>query len=381
MKKIAFYTACLLLVSACIYPYSLELDKEVSQSLVIEGDILVGDQTVVKLSYVQNLNQSQGYSRITYPSGTVWVECDNGDSFPADLSLSDLTRGQYVIPGTLEASLENRYRLVVEAEGNKYASDWLTPNEAPVVNCLSFSADDYNVKVAISMEGGPQASGYAGITFEETWEFHVDYAAMYGVNPKTWQVEALQNGYPNFWCWRRQNNLNFILIDYTQVAGGVVKEYPFYAFSRSDNRNHRRYSIIARVRNLSEEEFRYRKNLNDNSDIGGDLFSPNPGELKGNILCETNPDLPVYGYIAACKVASKREFLDGIYWKRSVIPDWGLVIPADADEMEYYYYEKNYRPIDMMVVDDRTGVAWGPMRCMDCIAAGGTKERPDFWEE
>ena len=58
---------------------------------------------------------------------------------------------------------------------------------------------------------------------------------------------------------------------------------------------------------------------------------------------------------------------------------YDFVIPSFEERAKYY--EMGWHPVDDMMIDGINGVAWGPMRCMDCIAAGGTQERPDFWED
>ena len=44
--------AVLLGVSSCIYPYDADISKETDQTIVIEGEVLVGGTTTIRLSYL-----------------------------------------------------------------------------------------------------------------------------------------------------------------------------------------------------------------------------------------------------------------------------------------------------------------------------------------
>ena len=376
MKKTICLLAILAAVSACVYPYSPELEQEDRSILVVEGDILLGGPTVVNLRYLQPLNTSSQYYKTTYPSGTAWVEDESGNRYPStSLSLTE-TALSLIIP-TESAPTDRRYRLVVEADGETYVSDWLENLKAPTIKDIRFHADDETVYVTTSLEEAEGGNGLMAVNFDETWRFHADYGCMYSLNTNTWEISPLMSGYPYYWCWKSVTNLDYVLIDGTEFPNGVT-DYPIWAFSRYHNRNHERYSIEVQARSLSEEEYRYRKTMVDNSETGGDLFSPNPGELTGNLRCESNPETRVLGYVSACEVSSKRAYLSSVYLLRQVAY-YDFVIPDKEDWKTYY--ERGWYPVDDMNVDDQFGIAWGPLRCINCIAAGGTQERPDFWED
>ena len=81
MKKIAAYFLAGCLALSCIYPYEAELDS-IEGALVIEGDILLGNVSSFRLSYVQPLDEAFGIGS-TVP-GVVWVEDDKGGIYRSD---------------------------------------------------------------------------------------------------------------------------------------------------------------------------------------------------------------------------------------------------------------------------------------------------------
>lgn len=378
MKRVLVYILALMAASSCIYPYTQELETPENPIVVIEGDILSGGTTVVKLSYMKNLNTSSKYKSVSFPSGKAWVEDENGGVYQMNGFEVGTEAYSLIIP--TDAIPEGlKVRLVVIADGETYSSEWLESRKPPVIESVSFSADEADVHVAATISEGENSTGYLAVTYDETWEFHADWGCLYEFNMASGDVEPLMSGYPYYYCWKSASTTDYTLIDCTETGGGGVTDYPVLTFSRFNNRNHKRYSINVHARTLSEEEYRYRKTLADNSDIGGDLFSPNPGEIGGNLSCESTPGTRVLGYVTACQVVSKRVYLSSQYLLPR-ITNYDFVIPADEDE-RWSYYNKGWRPVDMMSVDGEVGVAWGPLRCINCIEAGGTQTRPDFWED
>ena len=170
-----------------------------------------------------------------------------------------------------------------------------------------------------------------------------------------------------------------VLVDYSKYLGTKVNGATVQRFSRTDSRNHKKYSIQMRARNLSKEAYEYINYVQDVASGGSNLFTPDPGTMEGNLHCETNPEKKVMGLVQAACATSSRAFLDSRYLKY-VAPDESLLVIVPEEEYPYYYNDRGYRPVKNIVRDEQSGVGWGPERCINCIVAGGTQEKPDFWE-
>ncbi|MBR3075728.1 MAG: DUF4249 family protein, partial [Bacteroidales bacterium] len=82
MKK---YICLILLVfaaSSCIYPYEIDLDGNAPERLVVYGDILIGEQTQIQLSYVMPLSANPDTPKPVPPQARVRVENSKRKSFP-----------------------------------------------------------------------------------------------------------------------------------------------------------------------------------------------------------------------------------------------------------------------------------------------------------
>ena len=102
--------------------------------------------------------------------------------------------------------------------------------------------------------------------------------------------------------------------------------------------------------------------------------------LQGNLTCTSDDGRQVMGLILAAEVATKRAFLDNRYL-RVTRQDDSFMVEVPEEKMPVYYYDMNYRPIKYVTMEDRQVVGWGPHRCINCLEAGGTQDKPAFWED
>lgn len=409
MRNILSLAAVLLSATACIYPYDPDLEKAPEGVLVVDGDISIGSTTTLRLGTMYSLFSSDfGYSySYTDEDGTVysladaraWVEDSEGDVYEGipglfgsgsayayeDWGYYGYNPLQFTVH-TEDAPANREYRVCVDVFGARYSSDWTKPLQGPVINEISFVPNQDKVTVAVSIDGGPEATGYVSLSYEETWEFHTDYTLSYVVDTSSWTVAIPFSPpqQPNYWCWKNSNYNISYPVDFSGMEGNGMTAYPLFSFSRYDNRNHRKYCVNVTAKTLSKESYKYLSHLEEMSSGDGDLFTPNPGEIPGNLRCETDPDRRVLGYVTASLTTSKRAFLDNRYYLSSR-PNLYALYFITQDKYASYYHAgflplvENPRPDFDPEAEGPYG--WGPKRCYDCIAAGGTKDRPAFWDE
>ena len=356
-------------LSSCIYPFDAELDSSVERTLVVDGNILIGGETVITLNYLTGLDALQA----DIPAGIGYVEDDEGCQYPVTGGRSQVLRMD-----TSEAPAGRQYRAVIQLDGETYTSPWLIPETPPEITGVSFSADDSNVYVNVSLTPTTGATGYIGLDYEETWEFHSDFTPRYTVDTRTWTVKELLGSYPYYWCFRETFSASTTLVDHRNLGGGEVRNFRLLSFPRTDNRNHKLYSILVKACTLSEEAFEYNHQTEENSSTGNTLFSPEPGILTGNLSCESTPGKEVLGMVRIGGQSTRRAFLQGTYLIASRPSEASFLIPKPS-EYRRLYNDRDFRPIKEITVDGETGVGWGPHRCINCVVAGGHQRTPDFW--
>ena len=369
MKKFSILAA-LLLLAGCTYPFSVELEDSQELSLVVDANILIGNTSTVKLSYLQPLQVGKQGSTPGRVSADVFLEDESGNTYRARDNY-----GTYVID-EFNPSGSEKYRLTIVSEGKTYRSEWVEPVAPPQITNVSFRADDSHVYLELSMEDDGSGSGYAASVMEEIWNFHTDYVRILDFDPETASIFTMMNpDDSHFWCWRKYSVQTQSIIDYSGM-GGKVNAFVLSRFPRSDNRNHREYSAKVKLWNLTKEQYEYRRMLEENASIGGNLFSPEPGEVRGNVYCESNLNEKVFGYVNISRVATRVITLDNKYYIEKG-PSVKLIEVAPEDYMSRY--TSGYMPIDYFTNSEGEDVpGWGLGRCYDCIEAGGTLEKPDF---
>ena len=410
MKKQFCILAFCLSVTACIYPYTPELDQAPEGILAVDANITIGAVSTVRLGTLYSLYpSSEGYQYPDFSNARVWLEDDAGGNYPGNLhrpsydpysnpeaylgSAYDIIYagyGSYYDPSnptyyidTQNAPRDRRYRLFIEALDGLFTSDWSDLGEPPAITDIQFLADDEYVTVGVSLDGGPDATGYALLSYEETWLFHVDYIPSFTVTPVGTDGVQVQETGPDaskYWCWRSVDNRRTFPVDYTSMTTDGVTNWPLQKFLRSDNRNHRRYSVNVTARTISKSTYRFLKNLEDTSSGGDNLFTPTPGEIAGNLHCDSDPDRMVLGYVLFSTSVSKRGWMDNRYLKGR--PNYYNLLWFTEDKYRMYY-ESGWTVLSQVEVpkEGEGKYGWGPQSCYDCTAAGGTLTRPDFWEE
>ena len=369
------FFACL---GSCVYPYDSLPESRKERTLVVDGRILIGGISTINLNYVIPLSANSTFP----PSGTAWIEDNLGNTFK---SASNASSSSFSIPTDTPAAGATSYRTVVEVDGERYVSDWVTPDDPPVIENINFEADDDNVSVMVDLGTGSSRTGYAGFLLEENWEFHADEFPRSYIHTDTWEyftdheIAEIDSVYYHYWCFRGDTAKSVVMLDYSGLEGDVVKSFPVKKFSRTDSRNHRRYSINVRAFSLSKDAYEFGRKLREMSNVGSDLFTPDPGTLKGNMHCETDPLQDVMGIVLAGKVTSRRAYMHGQFAKQ--VQAYVPYIFVEKEDMPSLYFNRKYRPVRLLPFEDTLNVGWAPIRCIDCVEAGGTLAPPDFWNE
>lgn len=375
MKKILLYGLAALVAASCVYPFTPDESFIPDEELVVDGDIVIGDFSTFHLRGLMPL--------LTTPSseprfsGTGWIEDDAGIIYPSE-SMSTSVKFD-----TRSAPADRRYRLHLdvrrEGETRSYSTPWLDVFPAPVIEKLGSYADETNVFITVSLSSPVESGRYYCWDFEETWEFESDFYPNYTVDPRNGYAYEDLMVWTRDWCWRSDRSRQTSFATTEELTENRIVDHHFYSFSRRDSRLDRRYSINVKAYSISPEGYTFLRTLRENSDNTGSLFSPSPSELCGNISCDTDPDEKVLGFVEAVASASKRLYLDSLYAIRGGDLFAGLVIVKDEEKEQYY--NMGYRPVDYYNINGEFGMAWAPERCIDCIAAGGTQVRPEWWED
>lgn len=364
-------------VASCVYDFHSEIVGEAGY-VAIEGDILIGDTSRFDVRLSTNLeSQLNAGDPLTY---TLQVESSGGAVYPLQDTIVVLT----------DADVSQEYRLVVEVTApfkRTYASQWAPVEIAPQIDSLTYviSEDRSRMDIKLSTHSdGP--TGYLHWDATEIYEYHsATYAVEFYVPAGTVYKGKtyLQGGIIPFedddnyyYCWKSQHRSEVMTASTMDLAEDKLVDHLLYSFSNMDREVSLLYFVEITQTRLSEEGYRYWEKMRSNStDVGG-LFSPEPSELRGNIVNVDNPDELVLGFIGVSTTSRVSMFIDNY---KLAFSQWRGPFYGDMVLDSRIWYA-NWRSGFRFAFYSDDGSHWFPGECVDCTRlGGGTKDRPSWW--
>ena len=130
-----------------------------------------------------------------------------------------------------------------------------------------------------------------------------------------------------------------------------------------------KYKHLLRLR---KEAYEYFKNIQRNIEQTGSIFSPIPTEVRGNIVCVSDPKEWVLGYVDVTSTTIMKRFMPELrdFYETSYDCAKNILTGMALDGYTYYIYS------GAPTVPNR----YAPFRCVDCTYDGrGTKNKPSWW--
>lgn len=373
---------------SCIYPFTPE-PQDGSGALVIEGDILLGELTVVKVSYTAPVDAPE--TAAVPPAAEVWVEDDSGETYKG---VNDPEmEGIYKID-TRNAPSDRKYRLhvVKKDNGNEYVSEWGETLTVPEIDSLSYNLDFDRSRLNVALSMHSRGGSFFKWDYVENWEHHADYNAELKYIPPQigwWGTsgdgEIVPMVYPEstYYCYGHEESTEIMIFSTEKQTDDRFVDLEFRPIARDNVKISYVYHIDVYLEPLSKDAYKYWDTVKANSEYNGNLFAPNPSELVGNIRCVQEPDEMVMGYISVAQRAHKDLFIrhtEARFYKDSMPYE-------EAEDVSrgswYMHYRDGYLPFTYSLVPgDVSNTYWAKARCVDCKKKGGGKvtyQKPEGW--
>ena len=359
-----------LILCGCITEYEAKVD-EVADILVVEG-IITDDETVITLSRSTNLNDEDGrhWTSTNYvTNAVVHVECEDGTQFRADLFCDYDSYGrmhcQYNIKtGTL--NLERKYHLKIEIEGYEYSSDYSYPIKTPEIDSIFWRKRNHGQPVMIYVSTQDPNVLYYRWSFKEDWEYHSN---------------VYLDGYP-YQCWDTSSSYGMVIGSAEQTVIGKMTDV-LVEIDPSSRKLSQLYRINIKQNAISKRSYDYFANIKKNSEQSGSIFAPIPSELRGNIICTTDPDRPVIGYVDVSLTTRNLRYIPyrerayepprwtpdcEIYTKEEICDVFGKFCKGPVELGEWVIYDSRAEPPTYVQI-----------QCVDCTFGEGATQKPDDW--
>jgi hypothetical protein len=402
MRSNLLILLCCCLLVGCKDRYGLPIDTARNNSLVVEGNILKGDTTVVRLSRTTAASERQ---LVVETGASVKVEGEDNSVY----ALSESEPGVYkVAPIDLDASA--KYRLRINTRGKEYESEWTSLINTADIDTVYWERTN-GIEIFVKSSGNVDDSRYYKWDYEEVWDFFSKYKShayftWVGVNefgqPIIQCIDKDVNGQPYttcvepydslgisyndsiYHCWKYENS-SAINIGSTAALTENVMLATVRRIERDGFELTNLYSVLVKQTGLSPESYEFYQILKGNTEGRGSIFDAQPNQLKTNLRCTSDPDEVVIGYINTTSVKTRRLFISN-----SEIGDWHYD-PFTCGDSSFRNNENDVAgavgasqvPVD--ILEKETTAPFRILRystsskfCVDCRTRG-VHRKPDFW--
>ena len=371
----------------CVYDFMPEGDDIPGLNdplLVIEGDIIAGGVTKVRLGYSREL--AENGQQVPDSRGiSVWVESEDGKIWNGEPSL--LEEGEFIVD-TEKLPLDGRYRLCVSIpDKGEYHSRFKPVAIAPQIDSITYyvTEDRSALQLEVTTHNDGSEPLYCRWTFSEDWESNAEYPPALGMRKVDRDVELYElteeEQKERSVCYSKGSSKGIYIAQTERLAQNVISKQRLNVIPRQDKRISSLYAVTVQQTAMDKEAYQYWDALKATVSGTGGLFAPMPNEMRGNIVSATFPDEVVLGYINVSTATYSRKFIYSVDV---------MMYRMTCKETEYPRKEwanLQYSPVlpvrykETDEGDLNTNVAyWTSSQCADCRLTSNST-RPDYWPQ
>ena len=377
---LALISVCAL-AGSCVYDYEPKdarvqgLDKPL---VVIDGDIIVGGITKVKVSLTEPLAEDAA----VLPLGaTVWVESQSGEIIPGLPVETDTNTFEI---NTTGLQTTGRYRLGVSIpDRGEYISQFGDVMISPPIDEItwSISPDSTYANIEVTTHNSEAEKLYCKWNYAENWESDAVHIPYLDFNPNTSILRDLtpDETAERAYCFSEAVSTDICIAGTEKLAENIISKSVIRRIANTDMRARGLYAITVSQKALDKEAFLYWETLNKNIGSTGGIFSAQPSEHRGNITSLTSPEEVVIGYISVSTQTQMRAFIDWKtmkFFKAECI--FHILKESSEDlykDLKNYFYN-GYRPVFRQ--KELGELYLSALKCTDCRSYSNST-RPDFW--
>lgn len=373
MKRLITIWLIAIIYVGCTKPLELPDTKPNATILVVEGDIVAGNNAE-NTFYLSRLKTLQGKDSIPELNALIEIVAKDG----AKWQVQQVGNGSY--KSTLNIPTDKGLSLRIQTrDGKIYQTDYQTPVITPAIDSVTYQQVPEGMKVFAHTHDSKNNARYYRWTYQETWERHAWFETYYDyVGGK---IIARPVGDQIFACWKTASTPNIVIDNSASLSNDVISYKNITTIPFASEKLYVRYSILVKQMALSKEAYEFWNILRKNTELTGTLFDPQPSQLSTNIICTNDPTRSAIGYVSVGTVTEKRIFV-----MNSAMNLWPTKNPDDiCDAVEVptqaaaETFLKNYPLYTVAYIITQGGWGLAMKPCVDCRLSGGTNIQPSFW--
>jgi hypothetical protein len=291
----------LTVVYSCKKVYTPQLVSVATNFLAVDGAIISGDSTFIRLSRTTKLTDTTQIKAEL--KAIVSIESDQKALYP----LIEKGKGNYVL-GVTNFEKNRTYRLNIKtSDGKIYQSDFVPMKVTPAIDSIytkQTQADE--ITFYVDSHDPENNTRYYRWDYKETSAYVSLYRSIYYY--KNGKVSVVVKDDPDDvnTCYRFRNSSQLIIGSSAKLAQDVITQQYFTSITDKSEKIAQNYVLQLRQYALTKEGFEYYQNLKKNTEQLGSIFDAQPTLLTGNIHCITSPTDVVIGFISASTITNKQ---------------------------------------------------------------------------
>ena len=368
---------------SCVEEYWPKMNENYDRVLVVDGMITNEPGPYwIKLS----LSTSPEKPNFTpLPGYTVMILDDQGE----EEELIDMSDGRYKtrangIEGIPGRSYKTR---IISPEGAVYESSFELlhgPVGIDSVWAEYETREDLNYdhllegyRFRITTEPSLEDTTYFLWRLEGTYEYQANHYIKYYFDGEMKPFPKYDSLYT---CWRTYR-VNGIFTHHTMnLSEPFLRSYPLHYVNTQDKKLSVRYSLLTSQYVITQQAHEYWKNLQEQSNEMGSLYTTIPFQVRGNTYNIADPDELVLGYFMAASVAYDRTFVDKPWYAKFYYETECDYYKGDISHQLYLL--RDHWPVYLFATYSEYGQSPAlPVKqdCVNCEESGGTIHQPAFW--
>lgn len=359
------------LLQACIDPFTLALDSEDAESILVV-EALITDKPG---SFEVKLSRSVPIDTI------VSFESESG----AVVSISDDHENTYELfetePGIyrclekdVKAVTGRNYVLsIIDSNSKEYESTAVLMEETPEVEDLKWKEitetvildnevfEQLVIEILVDTDDPTLQTKYYKWDINETWEVFMPdkITALDGKGTPYEAFVVVPKEKKQCWVTRKSENILVKSVDNQQDS--KVEDFVIKKIGPGEDKLFVRYSIEVEQYTLNQEMYEFWDKLKEFNEEAGSLYDRVPLSIFGNISC-CDGEAQVLGYFHAAEVKTKRIFIERGQHNVNSVNDYEGCLYVTEPTMHPFVRPFNARSAF----------------CSDCRNYG-SNEKPDFW--
>nr|WP_121269912.1 DUF4249 domain-containing protein [Pedobacter schmidteae] len=365
-------------IAQCKDDYEPDIVSASPKYLVVDGSIVVGENSSTKIRLSYTLNLSDTAKVIPDSTAKLTVEVEGGPNY----NLAHQKSGNYIIDG-LNIPAGKNVRLKIQSGNKVYASSYVPVKTTPAIDSIGFTRQRGDFQVFVNTHDAAAQARYYRWVYDGTYEYNSQYYAYNKFRIEDSSLIPVNNKEREklYRCWQQDPSNQIFITSTDHLNIDEVYQASLKRFDFGDEKLAVGYSINVYQYTLTREAYKYFENIRKITEQLGGLFDPLPSELKGNIRNINDPKEIVIGFITASTVSTKRRYFSRpADWKYEFNCSYADTV-KDFSKAGLYSYFGPYRGYPVYI-DNSTLKPLAAIlnyRCIDCSLRGGTNERPSFW--